>query len=89
MKSAMALLIALVSASLPMIAEPVRAAETEVRRPVDTQTVWVKGTDSDELIEKINKMHLEMAAKGFQFAAMTPFTQHGTISGVFLTYIRQ
>jgi hypothetical protein len=89
MKSAIVLLIALVSASFLMIAEPVRAAETELRRPVETQTVWVKGHDSDELVEAINKMHVEMAAKGFLFAAMTPFTQHGTIGGVFLTYIRQ
>ena len=89
MKSAMVLLIALVGASLPMIAEPVRAAGTELRRPVETQTVWVKGHDSDELVATINKTHVEMAAKGFLFATMTPFTQHGTIGGVFLTYIRQ
>jgi hypothetical protein len=43
----------------------------EVAAAASTLTIRVVARDEDQLIEKINRTHAEMAAKGFKFAAIS------------------
>jgi hypothetical protein len=88
MKHLRAALIIFTAVSLASIAVPARTEDAEVARTTTTETVCVKGKGQAELAEKINKMHAEMAAKGFRFVSMTPYSERGEMLGMFLTYQR-
>ena len=54
-------------------------------------TVFIKKHDlgtRSELVDKTNKSHKEMGAKGWQFKSLEIYDEDGDLTGFFVTYIR-
>lgn len=51
-------------------------------------TVFVDGKGQSGFADKVNKIHAEMAAKGWKFAGLDLYTENGDMKGVFVTYTR-
>ena len=51
-------------------------------------TLFVDGKGQSGFAEKVNKIHAEMAAKGWKFGGLALYTEDGDMKGVFVTYTR-
>lgn len=54
----------------------------------NTVTVWVDGKGQSSFADKVNKMHVQMEAKGLKFADLAIYTEDGDMQGAFVTYVR-
>jgi hypothetical protein len=88
MKNVLATMLLLGAASLSGPSLPAHAQDSDLTRVTDTETVWVRSKSQEELLVQLNKAHDEMAAKGFRFVAMTPYSEKGILVGMFVTYAR-
>ena len=79
-----ALLIAAVAAL--SLASGVAHAEDKAQPTI--KTVWLDGKGQSSMADKINKLHAEMAAKGWSFASLEVYTEDGDMQGLFITYVR-
>ena len=52
------------------------------------KTVWLDGKGQSSMADKVNKLHAEMAAKGWSFASLEVYTEDGDMQGLFVTYVR-
>ena len=80
-----ALLIAAVAAL--SLASGVAHAEDKAQPTI--KTVWLDGKGQSSMADKINKLHAEMAAKGWSFASLEVYTEDGDMQGLFITYVRE
>jgi hypothetical protein len=65
------------------------AADKDADDPSATiTTLFVDGKGQSGFAEKVNKIHAEMAAKGWKFAGLDLYTENGDMKGVFVTYTR-
>ena len=80
-----ALLIAAVAAL--SLASGVAHAEDKAQPTI--KTVWLDGKGQSSMADKINKLHAEMAAKGWSFASLEVYTEDGDMQGLFVTYVRE
>jgi hypothetical protein len=78
----------LATAAMPAVAAAAQGEAAAAPRAITTETVWVKGKGAAELLERVNRMHAEMAAKGFRFASLAPYTENGDVLGLLVTYVR-
>ena len=83
--TALTTLVAGVLATAGLFASVSHAKDEPVAQNV--QTVWVDGKGQASFSEKVNKMHAEMEAKGFKFAAMQIYVEDGDMQGAFVTYV--
>ena len=51
-------------------------------------TLFVDGKGQSGFAEKVNKIHAEMATKGWKFGGLALYTEDGDMKGVFVTYTR-
>ena len=51
-------------------------------------TMFVDGKGQSGFADKVNKIHAEMAAKGWKFGGLALYTENGDMKGVFVTYTR-
>lgn len=79
--------VAVMLAGWTLAASPALAQEPA---PTDAgaTTVWVDGKGQSSFAEKLNKMHAEMAAKGWDFVEIEIYTENGDMKGAFVTYER-
>ena len=56
--------------------------------PATIKTVWLDGKGQSSMADKVNKLHAEMAAKGWSFASLEVYTEDGDMQGLFVTYVR-
>jgi hypothetical protein len=64
-------------------------AQAEEKAPATAKTVWLDGKGQSSMADKVNKMHAEMAAKGWKFASLEVYTEDGDMQGLFVTYVRE
>jgi hypothetical protein len=57
--------------------------------PPTIKTVFVEGHGQGSMADKINKVHAEMAAKGWNFVDLEVYTENSDMQGVFVTYQRE
>ena len=57
--------------------------------PATIKTVWLDGKGQSSMADKVNKLHAEMAAKGWSFASLEVSTEDGDMQGLFVTYVRE
>jgi hypothetical protein len=63
-------------------------AQAQDKAPPTAKTVWLDGKGQSSMADKVNKMHAEMAAKGWKFASLEVYTEDGDMQGLFVTYVR-
>ena len=63
-------------------------AHAQDKAPATAKTVWLDGKGQSSMADKVNKMHAEMAAKGWKFASLEVYTEDGDMQGLFVTYVR-
>ena len=56
--------------------------------PPTIKTVWLDGKGQSSMADKVNKLHADMAAKGWKFADLAVYTEDGDMQGLFITYER-
>lgn len=56
--------------------------------PATIRTVWVDGKGKGSMADKVNKVHAEMAAKGWRFVDLDVYIENGDMQGMFVTYQR-
>jgi len=76
----------LVALTLLAGTSPVRAADADAN--ATAMTVWVNGHGQKSMADKANKMHAEMAAKGWRFKDLEVYIENGDMQGLFVTYVR-
>jgi hypothetical protein len=54
--------------------------------PPTIKTVWLDGKGQSSMADRINKLHADMAAKGWRFVDLEIYTEDGDMEGVFVTY---
>ena len=81
------LLAACVATMTFLVVSPAIAADKE-SAPATIKTVFVSGHGESSMADKVNKMHAEMAAKGWRFADLDVYTENGDMQGIFVTYVR-
>jgi len=85
-KLAALVLVAATAAPAAGLASP--AQDAAGPRSTAIETVWVKGKDEEELVERVNRMHAEMAAKGYRYASLSTYAKSGVVIGLLVTYVR-
>jgi len=63
-------------------------AQAQDKAPPTIKTVWLDGKGQSSMADKVNKLHAEMAAKGWSFASLEVYTEDGDMQGLFITYVR-
>ena len=63
-------------------------ALAEDKAPATIKTMWLDGKGQSSMADKLNKMHADMAAKGWKFASLEVYTEDGDMQGLFVTYVR-
>jgi hypothetical protein len=63
-------------------------AHAEDKTPATAKTVWVDGSGESSMADKVNKLHADMASKGWTFASLEVYTEDGDMQGLFVTYVR-
>lgn len=66
-------------------------AARAVDAPPQTVTVFVDATfgfRKKHMATQLTRSHAEYAAKGYRFAAMSPYNENGDLVGFFVTYVR-
>ena len=64
-------------------------AQAQDKAPPTIKTVWLDGKGQSSMADKVNKLHAEMAAKGWSFASLEVYTEDGDMQGLFITYVRE
>ena len=62
--------------------------QAQDKAPATIKTVWLDGKGQSSMADKVNKLHAEMAAKGWTFASLEVYTEDGDMQGLFVTYVR-
>ena len=74
-------------ATLALFAAGVVTAADKGPPPTIT-TVWVNGSGQGSMADAVNKVHAQMAAKGWKFVDIEIYTEDGDMEGMFVTYER-
>jgi hypothetical protein len=56
--------------------------------PATIKTVWLNGKGQGSMADSVNKLHADMAAKGWKFVDLEIYTENGDMQGMFVTYQR-
>jgi hypothetical protein len=64
------------------------AGAAEQGPPATIKTVWLDGKGQSSMADKVNKLHADMAAKGWKFVDLAVYTEDGDMQGLFITYER-
>ena len=56
--------------------------------PPTIKTVWLNGKGQSSMATDLNKLHADMAAKGWKFVDLEIYTENGDMQGMFVTYQR-
>jgi hypothetical protein len=75
-------------AAVAILAAPTVFAADKESAPATIKTVFVSGHGESSMADKVNKMHAEMAAKGWKFADLDIYTENSDMQGIFVTYVR-
>jgi hypothetical protein len=73
--------------TLPLAATPAVAAD-DAGASAKVMTIFVDGHGQTSFADKVNKVHAEQAAKGWEFADLEIYTENGDMKGAFITYKR-
>lgn len=88
MSTKLAALVLAAAAASPVTGLASPAQDAAPVRSTLTETVWIKARDEVELVERINRMHAEMGAKGYRYASLATYLKNGDVIGVLVTYLR-
>lgn len=64
------------------------AGAADKKPPPTIKTVWLGGKGQSSMADSVNKLHAEMAAKGWRFVDLDIYTENGDMQGMFVTYDR-
>ena len=79
---------AILTAAIAALSLASGLAHAEDKAPATIKTVWLDGKGQSSMADKVNKLHAEMAAKGWKFASLEVYTEDGDMQGLFVTYVR-
>jgi hypothetical protein len=80
-------LLAVVVATLAVLGAGLAAAADKAPPPT-IKTVWLNGKGQSSMADSVNKLHADMAAKGWKFVDLEIYTEDGDMEGMFVTYER-
>ena len=75
-------------ATMAMLVVSAASAADKESTPATIKTVFVSGHGEGSMADKVNKMHAEMAAKGWKFADLDIYIENSDMQGIFVTYVR-
>jgi hypothetical protein len=81
-------LAACIAATAFLVASTAFAADKD-SATATIKTVFVGGHGESSMADKVNKMHAEMAAKGWKFADLDIYVENSDMQGIFVTYVRE
>lgn len=76
-------------ASMAFLVVSTAFAADKESAPATIKTVFVSGHGESSMADKVNKMHAEMAAKGWKFADLDIYIENSDMQGIFVTYVRE
>ena len=80
---------AILTAAIAALSLASGLTQAQDKAPATIKTVWLDGKGQSSMADKVNKLHAEMAAKGWSFASLEVYTEDGDMQGLFITYVRE